>query len=174
MNRRSGFTLIELTILVGILLILSGAIVPNVVRAQEARKDREFFSNLQRMTGEASVRAVNDKRTVTLSYDPAARTFQTLEEATSDAAEVSVRDLAVPETVDVTTTLNGKDQVAPAEWKLRFYADGKCDKGGVELSYDQDPKSLVIEDNANSRWTTTPLTSDSNEDWPAGDYEHRA
>jgi len=173
MNRR-GFTLIELSIVVGILLIMSGIIVPSVVRQREAQREREFFSDLQRLVGRAAIRSVDDKRTVTLSYDPAARTFTALEEATSDAAEETVKELAVPQDVEITTMLSGKDQVAPAEWKLKFYSDGRGDKGGIELSFHEDVKSLVIDDNASAKWTTTPLTADANEEWAAGDYEHRS
>ena len=79
----------------------------------------------------------------------------------------------MPAAFDVSAVRQAKDQVATQDWKLRFYSDGRCDGGAVEISYNDEPRTLMIDVRAHAKWQLGQLPDDIGDEWDAGDYVRR-
>lgn len=58
-------------------------------------------------------------------------------------------------------------------WKVRFFRDGSCDGGAVELSDHGVVKSLVVDANGNAKLVDGSIPDASQQSWPAGNYVQR-
>ncbi len=68
--------------------------------------------------------------------------------------------------------LTGQNSDA-SSWKLRFFADGTCDGGAVELDDGGNVKSLVVNAHGGASLTDGNIPDTSTQSWAAGNYVQR-
>jgi type II secretory pathway pseudopilin PulG len=164
----------ELSVVTAIMMLFAAVVVPAVVNQKERREEREFRSSLLRLVDDARERAIESGKTVSLVMGDGDDQLQVTREGDDDQEDTVVRSLTVHPGFEITSFEMGGDQVAPTEWKLRFYPEGKADGGGFELRQGTDLKSLVIDKTGNVRLSEGPLPDTSQDKWPAGEFEKRA
>ena len=169
-SRKSGFTLIEMMVVVVVLSVLASLVVPNLVRAQEGQQKRDFEASLYRLASYAREKAIQEHKTISLSMSD--RSF-VVNDVTDGGDENELRTLAMPEGVDTGSFAAEGEDSTSGDWKLRFYSDGSSDGGGVELNNDGRIRSLEIKPNGSMKLVEGSLEENDNEKWMAGEIEKR-
>ena len=63
MNRKSGFTLVEIMIVVAIIALLAAIAIPNFVKARQASQRSACIANLKQIDGAKATWALENKKT---------------------------------------------------------------------------------------------------------------
>lgn len=169
-----GFTYVELGLVLAIIALAAMAIVPNLVRIGRQREVRAFKARLVAMIGTARSQALESGETVAVTYSKADRSFRAILERSSDSTTTQLREVKVPDGIDVQRF--GADRYeAPADgWRVPFFYDGSSSGGGVELQAEGQPWSvLVTTGDARVRTFDDELPDPSGEKWKAGTYVKR-
>ncbi len=152
-----------------VLTVIASMIVPNLVRAQEGQAKRDFEANLFRFASYAREKAIQEHKTISLGLSD--RSFVVYEGLDGD--EEQVRSLAMPEGVDTGSFAAEGEDATSSDWRLRFYADGSSDGGGVELNNDGRIRSLQIKPNGSMTLIEGSLEETGTQKWTAGEIEKR-
>jgi len=171
---KRGFTLVELTVVIAVLMILAAAVVPNLVAFETSQRERTFYNTLANLPAQARERAIAQGKNVTLQYDDNANQFQ-LHSNDDNGNDQSISKLDLLPGMQVNRVMLGTTDSNSSDWKLTFYPDGTSDGGGAELTLtDSTIVSLKIEaSNGHAQLLTDRLPDPSAEKWQAGDYVHR-
>lgn len=188
MNKR-GFTLIEITVVVAVIVILAATAVPGLFAARRSREARAFFSNLRDLGVRARNEAIRLPATVVLTYDEAETRFQleveVEEEGTSSLSRSTTQEtepaeerlqgteVVVPEGITVQSFRANGDDTTASEWRIRFFPDGRSDGGGLQIEDAGIIQSWVVDDSGRERLLEVELTETEAERWEAGQHEQR-
>jgi prepilin-type N-terminal cleavage/methylation domain-containing protein len=164
----SGFTLIEMIVVVTVLAMLTAIILPSLVRMKSSDDYKTFLSGVRRIASEARERAISSGRTTQVTYDESTHELH-IEEIGDDGNGNAVSTVAVDSTAEPQRwQLEGKDSSA-SEFKLQFTPDGHSNGGGIEF-----PNfSLIVDKSGQSRFLDGQLPDPEDERWQAGDLEKR-
>lgn len=169
-NRRRGFTLIEMSIVITLVALFASFVLPNLVASRNSQRERSFVSGLKRLVADARERAISDNQTLHLGIDGNRLSVTKDGDAKGKGDEVVGLDL-----IDSATTgrfqTNGQD-MSSTDWDLRFYPDGTSDQGGVEIDVSQDVYALNVTAKAIGT-VDDQLTDPTTLQWQAGTYETR-
>ncbi len=99
----SGFTLIELVALLAIVLLVTGVVVGNVGRIPTFLSLESTVQKIQYLFSKASIMAMAQGRSVTVSYQPGGKVFSISPSGSSSDGEFSGKFLSekIPEAVNV-------------------------------------------------------------------------
>jgi len=166
-----GFTLIEMTVVIAILLLMAAYIVPNAVAFLKSRTTQDLEASVARLPAEARNEAVGKQVPVHLRLDG---TQIMMEDAPVDGQTTAVKhvDLGSNLTVEV-MQLNGQTSDT-GSWVWTAYPDGTTDKGGIQFGDGSTSKSLVFGANGGTRWVDGVLPDQSLDQWPAGSLQTRS
>jgi prepilin-type N-terminal cleavage/methylation domain-containing protein len=195
-SSRAGFTLIELTVVITIVLFLALLVTPNMVAVKRSRDRKTSEAALLRLPAEAREEAVRSGRAITLRLEenntlvlekapaPVANTKTTTIPATtntSDTAEEFKR-LTLSSGMQIELTGNSAANTNSLEtWKV--YPDGTTgSKESIELELTEGDKTktLIIPPQGIAYWQENTEGNNSNninndqERWDAGEIERRA
>jgi len=171
-RQNGGFTLIELGVVVLILVLLVATVTPKLTALRQGDNVRRFESDLVSMVSEAKSLSSSNRQTVQLTYDEGSDRFQ-LASGTDDDADRVLSSVTVPEGVQVRTFRLRQEDLAAGTWALKFYTDGSCDPGGVEVQLDRGAASMVVSPLGSARWSRTELGEPQEDRWQAGELEQR-
>lgn len=175
MSRTRGFTLIEISAVIAVLGLFAALIMPNLLAQRASRTARSFVAALPRLASEAREIAIAERRVTSLRFDEAQGLLQVVVDAQQDENEDTLlREARMPEGFEMTTLRLEEEDVAPGEWIMRFYPDGRSDGGGIQVGDRGRPISLLIDREGNTRLLKGPLPAAEEAQWPAGEYEQRA
>ncbi len=176
---RAGFTLVEMTAVIAIVVLLAGIAMPNLLARRATREVTAFFVAVPDLAVFARERAQRDGRTVRIVFDDSRQVLSV--ETQSDAAEAtdeqetsSLRDLPLPEEVQATNFRSEDNAVPSGDWALVFYPDGRSDGGAIEFDDSGRIRSLNVTPDGVARTSEGPLPSVDERRWPAGEREQRA
>jgi prepilin-type N-terminal cleavage/methylation domain-containing protein len=172
-KNNSGFTLIEMTVVITILVLLVAAVMPNLTSEKRSREARQFFAHARNLVQETRSRSMGDDQTRVLRFDESGNRLvvDRLDLETGDSVEE--RALELPEGVEGSAYLIEEETSNAAEWQVAFYADGKSSKGGITLTNNGRPISIVIDEGGTVRQVDGELPDTSQDIWDAGGYEQR-
>ncbi|AIE87567.1 prepilin-type N-terminal cleavage/methylation domain-containing protein [Fimbriimonas ginsengisoli] len=169
---RRGFTLIEVSVVITIIVVLAALVTPNLSNMLASRQVRTFVNALPDIAGQTRDAARNQGVTTKLTYDDSAhQLIASIERVNQD--DETITSLAVPNPVQIQAFQADGQQKSAGDWTLHFYSDGHSDGGGVETNDAGMLRSLVVDRNGVATLVRGPLPDATEERWPAGDYEHR-
>lgn len=176
-NRKliAAFTLIELSVVIAILLLLSAAVAPNLAAFESAQQERYFMSKLTNLAPEAREKAIALATNIDVEYDDSANQLK-LHGIDANGNDQQYGTLDLPSGLKMNRLVLGTTESSPSDWKLNFYPDGTSDGGGIEFTQpDSSFVSLYIDPkNGRAQLLTDRLPDPTSLSWPAGDYVHRS
>lgn len=174
MTRRRAFSLVEMSVLIGILLLLATLVIPNVMRMQDAMAMVAAKSNVVVFVSQAMSEARKSSVTVRLRDDSGTLVMESVQ-GSQDPAEIK------------SSTFNGKltlqsVEAPPAEangdpedldyWSA--YSDGQCDAADLTFSTDTGNNLILrVTKTGASTWFTPENLPDAQAGggkWAAGDW----
>jgi len=157
-----------------IIALFAGLLMPNLVRMKSSREEREFWVALARFTTQGRERAIQLGRTVTMQFDGTTNTLTFTSINPDDGLEEDLAHLDLYEGTQVVKFEADDQQLAPSEWKLHFYPESKADKGGLELTLNNQTRALTVDQYGRAQVIEGQLPDTTDDKWTAGDIEHRA
>lgn len=171
-DRSRGFTLIELSVVILILALLSASVVPRLIALRQGDEVRKFRSDLATSVVDARSRAMQSNQTISLSFEESERRFQ-LTNASDDDADRALESITLPSGLEIQALRLRSTETPAGDWTLNFYADGSCDGGGIEVSLDGRIVSLSVSQTGAPRWLEDELPEAEQDRWQAGELEVR-
>lgn len=173
-STRSGFTLIEASVIILIVGMMAAAIVPKLLAFTRSNVARSFVQKLAAIGGEARELAITTNKPVDIEYDSAANQFK-LHTLDAQGADKYLDTLALGAGLQTQRFMLGTKDSDPSSWKLMFYPDGSSDGGGVQLGQQSSSLSLYVDSTTGySTVMQDQLPDPTVLTWTAGDYVHRA
>lgn len=142
MTRRRAFSLIEMSVLIGILLLLATLVIPNVMRMQDAMAMVTAKSNVVVFVSQAITEARTTSTTVRLRDDSGTLVMESVQGA-QDPNEIrssSFNGKLTLQSVEAPPVNAGGDPETLEYWSV--YSDGQCD--AADLTFTTDTGSSII------------------------------
>jgi type II secretory pathway pseudopilin PulG len=170
-----GFTLIEMTVIIAVLLILSSAIVPRLLSFSQSQRERAFMQQLLAMTAEGREAAIRLGKDVTMQYDDSKNAFA-MHYQDDSQNDSTLQTVVLPPNFQASKFEVGPNTTGASDFKLTFYPDGTADGGGVEIGRNTTDITSISVDKATGTVSLLhdPLPEVSDQTWQAGDYVHRS
>lgn len=162
-----------MTVVITVLVLLAAAIMPSLVSEKNSREARQFFAKARNLIQETRARSMGDSQTRTLRFDDSEGKLvvDRLDIETGDS--VTERELELPAGVEGSAFVVEGEASNSAEWQVGFFADGLSTEGGITLTNNGRPISIVIDDRGTVRQIDGELPDTSQDVWDAGGYEQR-
>jgi type II secretion system protein H len=170
-QRRPGFTLVELIVVLFILLLMTTAVVPRVIALQKSRRLKDLEARIIRLPAEARNEAVRAGTPVRLRVDGA---DLVLERAPLNGTPQEVKRVTLGTGIGVDIVEKDGQPANTGSWQWTVYPDGSADAGGIQFTEGASEKSLALSSDGNARWVLGNLPDGTPERWPAGQLQQRA
>jgi prepilin-type N-terminal cleavage/methylation domain-containing protein len=168
----SGFTLVEMSVVITILVVLASMVAPKVFTMLDTRKIITFVNGLPGIAMEARLAAIKQNQTAKLEYDAGQnRLTVTVSQANADDQQVDY--LPVPKFVTVDEFQVAGQPSSASGWTVDFYPDGTSNGGALQTNDKGIIRSLVIDKTGISRAILGPMPDTSQDSWAAGTYDVR-
>lgn len=155
-----------------ILVLIAATVYVRLAAVESSRAYRDFRLAVRRLGTEAREEAIRRKQIASVGYDESS-TQLTLVLEGEDQEETVLRSTDVAEGVEATRFTAGEAESNAAEWRLRFYPDGRSDGGGIEFDSGGQVFCLYAEKSGTVHFDDGNLPDLQEERWPAGEYERR-
>ncbi|MBE9504948.1 MAG: type II secretion system protein [Proteobacteria bacterium] len=144
-NRKAGFTLVELTIVIFILALLTAVTMPRFV-AFFSRGDLDAFaSKLSTYIEHVRDEAVYKKRVLYVNYNPQQNRFWVTDFKGDKDRAVLMRAVSVPEDIVVTDFVIGDgEKIFDGDVRIPFYPGGKAEAVLIHLK-GREEKNMTLE-----------------------------
>ncbi|MBX3117535.1 MAG: type II secretion system protein [Fimbriimonadaceae bacterium] len=171
-NKRSGFTLIELGVVVLVLAMFSALAVPRLVAFQRAEDYQNFINRTKAIFGEARETAIERKAVFVLRVS--GDQIELTEDGADEGQGQAIRTVPLPDGVQVDqVTLNGSTTNTET-WLMAFYPDGTATRGGVQFDSDGRLFSMQVDDvTGRAAFIDGELPEQTQTKWEAGEREQR-
>ena len=171
--KRRGFTLMEVTVVIAVLVITAVMIMPAISRQKGQITQRDFVPALRRIVSSARTAAIDQSVTTYLSWDDSQAKVILYKQGTADGGDEQLTSISVPNAFTTNSfVLNGESSNS-GDWKLHFYPDGSSETGGVEFTDNGKTQYMLVNIRGIGQLAGGSLPETSSDHWPAGDYEHR-
>jgi prepilin-type N-terminal cleavage/methylation domain-containing protein len=170
-TRRRGFTLVEVSTVVVVLVLVVSVLAPRLVAMQEGTAFRSALRAVERMPSWCQARAVQTKQTVVLRFDDAGRSFVVEREEEGGGSE-QLRTVPLPDGFEAAAFESDGLDSTVLDWRVEFYSDGTANAGAVEFATGGEPWTLRIEDGRGTL-AEGALGGAGPTDWEAGELERR-
>lgn len=172
MQRKAGFTLVELSAVILILALLAALVVPSVTAQVGSQRTASFRIDVKRLALQARERAVTTGRQATLRWDGAL--IAELEAAEEGDDPTQIARLELPDGTSMErATKNGADADLDG-WTVIFFPSGRGQSGGLEWSSSGRLFHLTVEAPTGLATVTAgELPQTGPTEWEAGELEQR-
>lgn len=171
---RRGFTLMEMTVVITVLLLMAAFVVPNMLAIRRSRSILDMEAAIQRLPREAHNEAMKSHQAVALRVENNALVMERVPANEDGGSNQELKRVSLGEEFNVTRAQNGKESIDVASWKWTTYPDGSADQGGLEFTEGSQTKSLVLPKQGDYTWQEGNLPEPTEEEWQAGEIEKRA
>ena len=158
---RSGFTLIELSIVVFILAVMMAISVPAFVRSYNSSLLNEAVRSFITSTQYARIEAVTHQQTAMLHIDLDRQMFwvsQMMRSEDGSAEEQTVKVVELPRRISIFSAQRGEDPSPEKQVAVEFYPNGTCQSVTVVFRGTERGNSIATEiDPLTTRATTYPV-----------------
>ena len=175
-TRRRAFTLIEMTVLSGVLLIIASLVLPNAFRLRDSMRVLTTQAQIERFLSSARIEASRSGKTVIVRSEG---TSLVMEQSVTgpDNEQLQTLDLDGPLNV-ASIKASDSDLTQPStttntdSWSA--YADGMCDPSDFTFDTDtSDTKILRMTSKGRATWyflNTLPEADMTDGKWDAGEW----
>lgn len=177
MNRRLGFSLVEVTVVLAVIILIALIMTPRLTAMRESQRVASFRLDAERIFREAKAEAASRRTDLVLTWDDGLELGEARsDEAGEEGAEAGGSILTVQNPDDAAEIeelrVNGVT-VGTDEWAVGFGANGSVDAAG--FSYSLNGRELWIKVDSQGRVTSGEgaLPEESVTDWEAGELEQR-
>jgi prepilin-type N-terminal cleavage/methylation domain-containing protein len=170
---KRGFTLIELTVVITILVLFAVAVAPNVLNQQRSGETRAFYSAARRIVSTARETAISTKSPVFLTFDDSQRRLVLSQDDAQTEQKSEIEHVSLPDGINAGAFRVGGVDSNSSDWSIGFYPDGTADAGGLELELGDGQRSLMIAANGSATLSDGEMPDTTADRWPAGSYEQR-
>lgn len=174
MTRRRAFSLVEMSVLIGILLLLATLVIPNVMRMQDAMAMVAAKSNVVVFVSQAMSEARKSSVTVRLRDDSGTLVMESVQ-GSQDPAEIkssTFNGKLTLQSVEAPSAEANGDPEALDYWSA--YSDGQCDAADLTFSTDTGNNLILrVTKTGASTWFTPENLPDAQAGggkWAAGDW----
>lgn len=168
-----GFTLIELSVVVLVLVLIAAIVVPRLRSVNESFEAKLSLDGVQRLATQARESAIASGRPVGLAYNEADHAFELRQETIEGDFSV-LSSAGLHSSMVMERFVVGENESNAADWTVNFYGDGSSDGGGIELNEGGLTRSFIIGAKSGlARWANGGLPAYETETWPAGEFERR-
>lgn len=172
-SNRSGFTALELSVVVTMLAIFVTLVLPNLVSQQATERDRAFKVTLNRLAIQAREGAITDNRIYHLAMDGEQKIVLRKEDDNGDPSTSDpVASIDIPDGTSPNEFMKSGKASNVGDFDVLFYPDGTSDTGGIVFQRGQDTYALNIDAKAHGE-VDDALTDTTVTTWDAGTYEQR-
>lgn len=174
MTRRRAFSLVEMSVLIGILLLLATLVLPNVMRMQDAMAMVTAKSNVVVYVSQAVTEARKSSVTVRLRDDGGALVMESVQ-GSQDPVEIrssTFNGKLTLQSVEAPPAEANGDPEALEYWSA--YSDGQCDAADLTFTTDTGNTLILrVTKTGACSWFTPeslPDTQAGGAKWAAGDW----
>ncbi len=174
MTRRRAFSLVEMSVLIGILLLLATLVLPNVMRMQDAMAMVTAKSNVVVYVSQAVTEARKSSVTVRLRDDGGALVMESVQ-GSQDPVEIrssTFNGKLTLQSVEAPPAEANGDPEALEYWSA--YSDGQCDAADLTFTTDTGNTLILrVTKTGACSWFTPeslPDTQAGGGKWAAGDW----
>lgn len=199
MNRRIGFTLIEMITVAFLVAVLAAVVVPALYSGKQSHDKQSALFKVVSSANDAREWAKQTGNTYELSYEDATKTLSVKPYDSTTDPNVTTQKQKPVNTSTTASTSQTNDSEAPtgpsvdvkvtdgfkmsasrvrtedtgtSTWKIKFYSDGTADPGYVEWDVDNQKIYLKVDRLGRVEMNKAAATQDDDQ-WSAGNVETR-
>lgn len=169
---RRGFTLIELLVVIFILLLITAAVVPNVVSLGLSRDLKNREGRIARLPAEARNEAVRTGKPVRIRVDGSALVMEQVPVDNNGTAQ-QIKQVSLGKSIQVESVQLAGQQSDLGTWQWTVYPDGSAENGGIQFAEGRVRKSLLLSSDSGAQWISGGLPDQAPDHWPAGNLHQR-
>ncbi|MBL8047252.1 MAG: prepilin-type N-terminal cleavage/methylation domain-containing protein [Chthonomonas sp.] len=172
-SRRAAFTLLELSVVVVIIAVITGAVAPAVGRWKTGADLRQFYARAQALASESRELAVRQRTTLRLTVEGESVVLRS--GVTEEEEGQAVRTLTLPDNVSLSSATRQATTETTDGFVISYYPDGSSDGGTLTFESDGSPRALRVDKQGRADFVASdaPETGEG-ETWSAGDLEVRS
>jgi len=172
-NKKSGFTLMEMSVVILIIALFATMVVPAMARWLEGNEYRAFPGRLLRLVGQTKQSAIDNKQTRSVGYDATTGEFRMYWTDPDSSVEQEGQRLSLPAGLDMGRMVYLGNDTSADNWQMTFYADGTAAESGVELRNQDQYLSVAVDKLGQIKETKDALPDPTTVRWSAGENETR-
>jgi prepilin-type N-terminal cleavage/methylation domain-containing protein len=170
---RSGFTLIEMGVVIGLIALFAAMVMPSIAHWRAGNDYRAFPGKLLRFVAKAKQDAIDNKQQRSIGYDATTGELRMFWTDPQSQEEQEGGRLALPAEMEMgRVTYQGND-TAVQNWQLTFYQDGTADDAGCEIRAQDQYVTITTDRLGQIKMTRDQLPEQSDVRWSAGENEVR-
>jgi prepilin-type N-terminal cleavage/methylation domain-containing protein len=173
-RQASGFTLIEMTVVIMVIAAMAVLVLPNMVAVEESRQRRATEATLQRLPAEAREESRRLKAPVTLRVDGDELVMERWfvgEDSGRDPEEI--KRISLYGGIKIANVRQGSESVSPEEWEWTAYPDGSAPSANLEVTEGDNTKMLYYPSEGDARWLMDGEEDPTEDKWDAGEVQVR-
>ena len=144
-QRRAGFTLIEVMIVVAIIGLVAAMGLPSIMKALEKEGMRKAVSDLTDVCASARAKAIFANQTMSVVFHPGEKSFS-VEGGGPGKGSTYVSTSKLPDGIDFAMLDINLQDFGGSEWaRVRFFPNGTSDEMTVVLHDNRDWKKITLE-----------------------------
>ncbi len=170
----SGFTLIEVTVVITVIAIMAVLVLPNMVAIEQSRQRRATEAILQRLPAQAREESRQLKAPVTVRMDGNDLVLERWfvgEDAGRDPEEI--KRITLYGGIKITNVRQGSESVTPDEWEWTAYPDGSAPSANLEVTDGDNTRTLYYPSDGDARWLQNGEDDPTESGWSAGEVQVR-
>lgn len=174
MRRASGFTLIEVSVVIVVIAAMAVLVLPNMVAIEQSRQRRAAESALQRLPAEAREESRRLKAPVTVRVEGDELVMERWfvgEDAGREPEEI--KRISLYGSVKIENVRQGSESYSPDEWEWTAYPDGSSPSANLEVTEGESTKMLYFPPDGDGRWLLDGEEDPTEGGWDAGEVQVR-